>query len=120
MSNLIIIVIVAAVIFAVKGSMSHFKGEGGCCGGGDTSKKIRPQKLTNIVAKKTMIIEGMVCDNCAARIHNALNSMDGVSAKVNRSRGQAIVSLGRQIDDEELAGVITDLGYTVKEIHNAE
>ena len=33
MSNLIIIVIVVIiVIFAVKGSMSHFKGEGGCCG----------------------------------------------------------------------------------------
>ncbi len=121
MSNLIIVVIVVIiVIFAVKGSMSHFKGEGGCCGGGDTSKKIRPQKLTNTVAEKTMIIEGMVCDNCAAKIHNALNSMDGVSAKVNRSRGQAIVRLGRQTDDEELTRVITDLGYTVKEIHNAE
>lgn len=117
MSNLIIIAIVAViVILAVRGSLSHFRGEGGCCGGGSGTKKIKSRKLTNILGTRTMTIEGMVCDNCSTRVHNALNSIEGVSAKVNRSRGRAVVSLGKQVDDNVLEKAVTDLGYSVKKI----
>ena len=45
-SNIIVVVILAAVIFiALKGSIKHLKGEGGCCGGGDSVKKEPDKKL---------------------------------------------------------------------------
>ncbi len=117
MGNLSIIVIVILIVaLAVKGSMAHFKGEGGCCGGGGDVRKVKPRKLESVVATRTITIEGMVCDNCATRIQNALNSIDGVSAKVQRSKNRAVVSLDREIDDRLLKQTITDLGYTVKEI----
>lgn len=113
-SNIIIILVIAIIIFfAVKNTISHFKGDGGCCGGGSGVKKIRPKKLEKVVAVKTIRIEGMVCDNCSARIHNALNSIDGVNAKVNRSKGLAVVKLGREFDEEKLKKAVTDLGYEV-------
>ncbi len=115
--NAIMIAVLALIIFfAVKSSLSHFRGEGGCCGGGGGTKKIKPRKLPEVLATRTMTIEGMVCENCATRIHNALNSIEGVSATVNRSKKQAVVRLGRQIDDHELEKAVTGLGYTVKEI----
>lgn len=88
MANAIIILVVALIVFfAIKGSVSHFKGEGACCGGGDgKTKKIRPRKLANVVATKIVRIDGMVCDNCEARVQNALNSIDDISAKVSRSK----------------------------------
>lgn len=120
MVNAIIILVIALIVFfAIKGSVSHFKGEGACCGGGDgKTKKIRPRKLANVVATKIVRIDGMVCDNCEARVQNALNSIDDISAKVSRSKGQAVVQLGRSMDDDVIERAVTDLGYTVREIVN--
>ena len=91
-SNCVIIVVIAVIlILAVKYSIPHFKGEGSCCGGGSKMKLIKPAKLDKVIAQKTVLIEGMVCDHCSGRIHNALNSIEGVNAKVIRSKKKAIV-----------------------------
>ena len=116
-SNMIITVLLVVILFfAVKNSIPHFKGEGACCGGGSKGKKLKPQKLEHVTAQKKMRIEGMMCDNCALRIHNALNSIDGVNAKVIRSKDMAVIRLGREMDDAILIKAVSDLGYTVKEI----
>ena len=116
-SNLIVIILLVAIILlAAKSSIAHFKGQGACCGGGGTTKKIRPQKLDTVVDKKVIRIEGMVCDRCSERIHNALNSIQGINAKVERKKGRAIVKLGCEMDEEKLRNVITDLGYRVLDI----
>ncbi len=116
-NGIIILILLVAGFFAVKSSIAHFKGEGACCGGGGGKlKRIKPQKLDSVIAVKTIRIEGMMCDHCAARIHNALNSLDGVNAKVIRSRDKAVVRLGKEIDEEKLRELITELGYTVVSI----
>lgn len=117
-SNCVIIIVIAVILFlAVKYSIPHFKGEGACCGGGGGKLKlIKPRKLDTVLSEKTVHIEGMTCDRCAGRIHNALNSIDGINAKVIRSRDIARLKLGRLIDDEKIREVITDLGYTVVSI----
>ena len=116
-SNCVIIVVIAVIlILAVKYSIPHFKGEGSCCGGGSKMKLIKPAKLDKVIAEKTVLIEGMVCDHCSGRIHNALNSIEGVNAKVIRSKKKAIVKMARSIDDSEIKRIITDLGYEVEDI----
>ena len=60
MTDIIIIGLIA--IFVVIGILSgrkHFKGEGGCCGGGSTT--VKKKKLKNVIAQKTIVIEGMRC-----------------------------------------------------------
>lgn len=85
--GILIIVIVAALL----GSRKHFKGEGGCCGGGG-DVKIKPKHLDTIVATKKLHIEGMSCVNCQNRIENALNGMAQVNAKASFKKGEAIVN----------------------------
>ncbi len=117
LSNVIIIAVMAVILFfAVKGAIPHFKGEGSCCGGGSRTKLIKPKKLDHVTAHKRIKIEGMVCDNCSARVQNALNSIEGINAKVVRSRGEAYLKLGKELDDEAITKVITDLGYKVTDI----
>ena len=36
--TIIILVVVVILIFALKGSIRHFRGEGACCGGGENEK----------------------------------------------------------------------------------
>lgn len=113
-STIVIVVILAVILFfAVKNSIPHFRGEGGCCGGSGKEKLIKPAKLERIIATKVIKIEGMRCENCNRRVQNALNQIDGVNAKVYGDRAEAVVKLGRDIEDIELEKAVTDLGYRV-------
>jgi P-type Cu+ transporter len=58
-----------------------------------------------------LVITGMTCGACAARIERRLNRLDGVSATVSYATGRAyFTSLGGR-DLPELAGVIRSAGY---------
>ena len=79
-------------------------------------KTYKTKKLDNVTATKIVKIEGMRCENCHRRVQNALNSIDGVNAKVNGEKAEAIVKLGRDSDDSEIKKAVTDLGYKVTSI----
>lgn len=106
-------VLVAIVIPAVISSAKHFKGQGGCCGGGG---ELRPEKKKlsgPIVCKKAMVIDGMHCDNCRNRVERALNALDGVAGVVNLRKKTAVITAERRVSDEELTAAVTGAGYTV-------
>ena len=85
---LVVCILVLIVVGAVISSTKHFKGEGGCCGGGG-SVKVKGDKIKDVVAVKTIYIEGMHCSNCSDRVQNALNSLSQVNAKVDLKKKQA-------------------------------
>jgi Cu+-exporting ATPase len=59
-----------------------------------------------------LVVGGMTCGACAARIERRLNRLDGVAATVNYATGRAYVtSLGGR-EPGELIGVIESTGYT--------
>lgn len=111
---IIVIVLTIAVLLGLRSGVKHFKGEGGCCGGGDY--KPRKKKLSAIVGRKTMIIEGMSCQHCENRVHEAINSIPGASADVSFRKGRAVVSMERELEDDVLRAAVEKAGYKVKEI----
>ena len=113
-SNIIIIIILLAIILsAIKETISHFKGEGNCCGG--TAKK-PPKKRMKGVPKEvlTLQIEGMHCRNCKNRVEAALNGLDGVVAKVSFAKGEAKILVYEGADKEGIPAEIEKAGYGVK------
>lgn len=116
MENIIIIgILIIAVVIGVIYTVKHFKGESSCCGGG-SSVKAKKKKFKNVIARKTVTIEGMTCDHCKNRVERVLNEMEGVAGKVNLGKKQAIVSMERKVSDEELKAVVEKAGYKVVEI----
>ena len=114
MQNFIIAAIVIVVlVFAVRASLKHFRGEGGCCGGG--TYKARPKKLTHTAEVKTFRVEGMHCQNCANRVMDALNSIDCLSGVVHLKKGLVTVSAEHAIDDASIRQAIEKAGYTMPE-----
>jgi copper chaperone CopZ len=111
---IIVIILVVVLFFAIKNSIPHFKGQGACCGGGDSEKAIKPKKLDKVIATKTLHVEGMRCNNCRIRVQNKLNGIEGVNAKVNLEKKTATVQLGRDISDEELITAVCSMGYEAK------
>ena len=114
-SNIIIIVILVLVLLvALRGSIKHFKGEGGCCGGSGGTVKEPDKKLSGTVIKtKVFKIDGMHCENCTNRVKRSINRIDGVSAKLNLKKKQAVVQYEKEVEDDTLIKKIEGLGYKV-------
>lgn len=66
--------------------------------------------------KKVVKIEGMTCNHCKSRVEDTLNKIEGISAKVNLSKKEAVVSIKGDIDDKTLTDAITEAGYSVVSI----
>lgn len=124
MENVIIILILVVLLsFAVKNSIKHFKGEGACCGGGSGSvrtKKPKKKKLDGpVIRKRTIEISGMHCRNCVNSVTRALNSIDGVAAKVSLRDSRADVLLDRMVDENDLRHAVEGAGFKVISIKSS-
>lgn len=82
---IILLIVLVIIIFAVKGTIKHFKGEGACCGGGSKGLiKTEEKKLQHPkIGEKTVKISGMHCEHCAENVTRSINRIDGAAAKVS-------------------------------------
>ncbi|MFB6939586.1 heavy metal translocating P-type ATPase [Streptomyces chartreusis] len=62
-----------------------------------------------------LLIGGMTCASCAARVEKKLNRMDGVTATVNYATEKAKVSYPAGIEVADLVAVVEKTGYTAEE-----
>lgn len=112
-ANIIIIVILLIIIFfALSGTIKHMKGEGDCCGG-PKEKPVKKKINTPKTGELLVHIDGMHCENCKNRIEKHLDELDGVVAKVNLHKKEAIVSLYNDISSDTIKDVIEKLDFTV-------
>ena len=67
--------------------------------------------------KKTLVVEGMMCEHCAAHVEGALSKIDGVkSAKVDLKKKTALVKADREIGHDEFDQAISKAGYKLVEV----
>ena len=69
---------------------------------------------TKTTLEAELVVGGMTCGSCAARIERRLNRLDGVAATVNYATGRAYFSNLGGRDPRELIGVIESAGYTAE------
>ena len=113
---LITALLAVAVFFALRSSMKHLKGEGGCCGGGGAKPSVEKKKLKQIVGEKTLMIDGMRCEGCASAVSDALNRIDHISAEVDLKKKTATVRMEEPVGDLVLTRAVSKAGYTVTDI----
>ena len=59
-----------------------------------------------------LVIGGMTCASCAARVEKKLNKLDGVTATVNYATEKAKVSFGDGVTTDDLIATVEKTGYT--------
>ena len=64
--------------------------------------------------KKILMIDGMSCGHCSARVENALNSIEGVHATVELKKKRAVVET--EVADDVLIKAVENAGYKVVKI----
>ena len=67
--------------------------------------------------KKTLKIEGMMCQHCVAHVTKALQGVEGVtSVSVELKKKTAVVEFNETVTEERLIAAVTEAGYEVKKI----
>ena len=114
-----IIVILAALLvaFAIYRNVQKARGKAksSCCGGPEliTAKKVDDTDPSHYPYRYKLSISGMSCSNCARRVENALNALDGTWAKVNLGREEAEVLTKQEADPEVFRRTLDRESYTM-------
>lgn len=75
--------------------------------------KITTEKETKTM-KKTLKIEGMMCGHCEMHTKKALEAIDGVTkVEVSHKTGTAVVTLNKDVSDDDLKQAVVEQGYEV-------
>lgn len=113
-------VLVLVVFLAIFSGRRHFKGQGGCCGGGDAEKPEKKRLESPVVAKKIITINGMHCNHCKNSVTEHINRIDGAAANVNLKKKTATVLMSRDVSNQELQTAVENAGFTVVEIETED
>ncbi|MFB0621142.1 heavy metal translocating P-type ATPase [Streptomyces sp. AGS-58] len=70
---------------------------------------------TDAAHEVELLIGGMTCASCAARVEKKLNRMDGVSATVNFATEKARVAYADGVEVADLIATVEKTGYTAEE-----
>ena len=121
MGTVIVILVLIVIIFcAILSVRKRIKYGSACCGTHDaapTKIRVRDKNKSHYPYIYTLHVDGMHCSNCVRHVENALNSMEGVWAKVNLENKTVLVRSKNQLQEEELRRPVSDAGYTVIEFN---
>lgn len=117
MSPASIVIVLGIVLLAVCGACRYGKHlSSGCCGAGGgrvRKKKVRDRDPSHYPYQALLQIDGMTCQNCAARVENALNAMEGVWAAVDLHGKSAKIRMKRRLPEAVLREAVRKAGYRV-------
>ena len=83
--------------------------------GKQKAQKIKKEEKNPM--KKTLKIEGMMCQHCVAHVTKTLSGVEGVlSVDVNLKKKTAVLETDGNVQDDVLTSVVTQAGYEVKKI----
>ena len=118
--TIIILVVVVILIFALKGSIRHFRGESPCCKGrsGDSGTR---KRLEGPVSGEILVrISGMRCDGCARRIEKEIERIEGAVCRADRKSSVARVEYDRPLDEKKVVSAVEKAGYGVISIEHGD
>ena len=117
MGNAVIIAILVLIIgLAVYSTIRRIRYGSSCCGERDTAEKkikVADTNIHNYPYTYTLQVDGMHCANCARRVENALNRIEGRWATADIGRKEVLLRSKREETEKEIGSAIDSAGYTM-------
>ena len=117
MMNFILLALLAAIIlWAALETRKKLRRGGGCCGEHEAAEKrlaVKDRNKAHYPWAAELEIGGMTCENCARRVENALNALEGVWARVDIGSHRAKLRLQSPPDRDALSLAVAQAGYAV-------
>ena len=107
----------AVIIWALIRTLRRSKKGGGCCGEHETvaQTNVADRNKAHYPHLVSLKLGGMTCENCARKVANALNGLEGVWAKVKLEDKSAEVRCKMSPDEALIRRTVTEAGYVVME-----
>ncbi len=115
-SMALFVLVALLVCYAVFRSCSRFRKGSACCGERTESTKrlgVADKSRKHYPFLAEAEITGMTCDNCAAKVENALNSLDGIWAAVRIDTQKAVIRGKQPIEESLIREAVHRAGYGV-------
>ena len=109
--------------FVIRSYAKKLRQGGGCCGEREPAEKkvrVADRNRSHYPYHAVLKIDGMVCANCARRVENAINRMDGYWAEADVAGAWANVHCKEKPDLGQLKEAVRAGGYTVLSAECAE
>ena len=123
---IVILVFAICLALALRAALRHFRGEGGCCGGGGGAEPppAPDKQIGAVVDEVELVLDGLHCMKCVARVKAALEAIPGVAAEVtlepqnqlSPGHGLAVVRMDRDVPEADLRKAVEDQGFRVVSI----
>ena len=117
-SALLCVLIALLLCYAVFRSLRRFRKGSACCG--DRAENVRRQGVkdrnrNHYPFLSEARIAGMTCSNCAVRVENALNGLDGIWATVRLESRRAVIRGKHPIEESLIRETVLRAGYGVED-----
>ena len=102
--------------WALRRTLIRSRKGGGCCGEHESAEKkvtVSDRNKAHYPYAVLLQIGGMTCENCARKVENALNLLDGTWAVVSISGGSAKVLSKTPPDEAAIREAVRGAGYVV-------
>ena len=113
---IVILVLAIIVVCAILSIRKRIKYGSACCGTHDAAPKkikVKDKNKAHYPYTYTLTVDGMHCSNCARRVENALNALDGVWAKVSLGENTALLRCKASPDETAIRSAVSKAGYVV-------
>ena len=114
----LLILLIPLLAGAGYAAFRRLKKGGGCCGEHEAAEKraaVADRNKHHYPYKVSLQIGGMTCENCARRVGNALNALDGVWARVRVDDATARILCKQPPDEDALRRAVRGAGYVALE-----
>ena len=117
MGDVVVIIVLSGIVaLAVYGTVRRIRYGSSCCG-----EKTPPPKKVKVKDRNKasypfvyqLKVDGMHCANCARRVENAINSLEGCWAVVDLGKKEVTLRTKRETTEQDMSAVIAKAGYTV-------
>ncbi len=117
MGNAVIIAILVLTIgLAVYSTIQRIRHGSSCCGEQDPAEKkikVADTNINNYPYTYTLQVDGMHCANCARRVENALNRLEGRWAVADVGKKEVLLRSKREETGNEIGSAVDSAGYTM-------
>ena len=123
MTAVVLVLLTLCVCFGIRSYAKKLRQGGGCCGEREPAEKkvrVADRNRSHYPYHAVLKIDGMVCANCARRVENAINRMDGYWAEADVAGARANVHCKEKPDLGQLKEPVRAGGYTVLSAECAE
>ena len=123
MTAVVLVLLTLCVCFGIRSYAKKLRQGGGCCSEREPAEKkvrVADRNRSHYPYHAVLKIDGMVCANCARRVENAINRMDGYWAEADVAGARANVHCKEKPDLGQLKEAVRAGGYTVLSAECAE